>query len=128
MVGAGTREGRVGSLGQGLNLKAGGSIELTKMTGIKPTFQGVAFPTDEEILEESLDNTNNGTRGGGGGYCPTNGAGNGTGTDRVGDEGAGDPHTTRGDGPRGPRVPDKPGGGMVQMSTRGMVGNPPPWS
>ena len=70
MVGAGTREGRVGSLGQGLNLKAGGSIELTKMTGIKPTFQGVAFPTDEEILEESLDNTNNGTGGGGGGIAP----------------------------------------------------------
>ena len=74
----------------------------TRMARREPDLYGVAQPTDSESMIGRLDDTTDGRTGGGRQNPPTKGAGNGRRTDGVGEEGSGDPPTTRGDMPRTP--------------------------
>ena len=72
------------------------------MAGLKLAPQGVDCPTGE-FLAGGLDETTDGTAGGGMPYYTTNREGNGQGADGAREEGSVNPPTTRGDGPGNPR-------------------------
>ena len=87
---------------------------MIHMDRLEPAPQGLAHLINMEFWGRWADDMNDGTAGGGMMDSPTNGAGNGQRTDGVGEAGASNPPTIRGDGPWTPggglRDPDRPGG------------------
>ena len=101
----------------------GGSIstdgvlaDSTHIARLKPAPKGVARLTNEEFWGRRSDKMINKTAGGEMTESPTNGAGNGCGTDGVREDNTCDPPTTRGYGP------GTPGGGQGPRQTEGRGG------
>ena len=102
------------NIGGGLSKMARGLTDLTHMAGFDTSPQGVAFPTDEEFWGRRLYKTTDRTAGERRVDSPTNGVGNGRGSDRVEEAGTGDPKHLGVMGPQllgGPKRPRRTGGG-----------------
>ena len=69
----------------------GGLTDLTHMARLEPPSWGVARPSNREFWGRHSDDTTNRAMGEGRTDPPTNGAGNGRGTDGVGEDNVGDP-------------------------------------